>query len=335
MKQRMKAANSAITDQSRRERSSIRWSSSGIFLSSLSGSSSLAMDQAGSALAGAGAASAGADGSLSGSGNASAMTGGGPCRSEAWALSKSPSFGGVSALLTSPVGSMVLSTARSRFIWLALRIASRASSSSASRTSWSMPLWNSEASLRALRTQKATVFIAFGKSFGPITTRATSAMTAISDQPISSITAPEGAGPLEPAAWKAADASALDGFLPLGRGRGLAALQAGGIGVLGLRPAFLLLEAPFEGVDPHAHILHELRDLAAAAEQQQNHGQHDQPSPNAKTSHLGRSPILARPRGGGYWLKRPFSRNVPLPALSYVRSTDPNAKGAGPMPRPA
>src|SRR5262249_56256611 len=95
------------------------------------------------------------------------------------------SLGGVSAFATSPVGSIVFSISRLRLIWLAERMASRASSSSASRKIWSMPLWNSAASRRPLRTQKATARIAFGRAFGPITTRATTAIIAISDHPIS------------------------------------------------------------------------------------------------------------------------------------------------------
>ena len=67
-------------------------------------------------------------------------------------------------------------------------------------------------------------------------------------------------------------------------------LQARRLGLLAVRCALLFLQALFEGIDAGAHVLHELGDLAAAAEQQQHDGQHDQPMPNAKASHLGRSP---------------------------------------------
>src|SRR3546814_336823 len=49
----------------------------------------------------------------------------------------------------------------------------------------------------------------------------------------------------------------------------------------------LFFQALLEGVDALTHVTHQLRNLAAAAEQDQHNGQHDEPVPDTKTSHSG------------------------------------------------
>src|SRR5260370_42482723 len=48
-----------------------------------------------------------------------------------------------------------------------------------------MLLWNSRDKVRALRTQKPAIFKARGRSFGPITTSATTPISSNSGQPMS------------------------------------------------------------------------------------------------------------------------------------------------------
>src|SRR3546814_4765757 len=49
----------------------------------------------------------------------------------------------------------------------------------------------------------------------------------------------------------------------------------------------VFLEALLEGVDALSHVAHQLRNLAAAAEQDQDHRQHDEPVPDTTASHSG------------------------------------------------
>src|SRR6185437_6363734 len=92
------------------------------------------------------------------------------------------SSGAVSDCLSSPCGSMVFDISSSKLKRVAASRSRLTSSSSASRTMSSRLFWNSRAIERALRTQNATFFITRGKSLGPITTKATTAMSASSDQ---------------------------------------------------------------------------------------------------------------------------------------------------------
>ena len=54
-------------------------------------------------------------------------------------------------------------------------------------------------------------------------------------------------------------------------------------------PSFGSLQALAEGGDALAQVLHQARNLAAAAEQDENDGQDDQPMPNTKATHFGLS----------------------------------------------
>src|SRR3546814_5402492 len=58
----------------------------------------------------------------------------------------------------------------------------------------------------------------------------------------------------------------------------------------------LFFQALLEGVDALTHVTHQLRNLAAAAEQDQHNGQHDEPVPDTKTSHSGISHQIGRER---------------------------------------
>src|SRR5262249_42710354 len=174
---------------------------------------------------------------------------------------------------SSPVGSTfsarVFSTP-SDIAWLMVR---RVSSSSASRTSSSMPLRNSFASLRPVRSSCAPVRIAFGSSLGPSTRRATTTRMAICDQLRSNMTRSRRPAP----AYRRRVSAG--GFI-LAADIGLDGLVAARLARLGL-----ILQALFEGGDALAHILHQLRDLAPAAENQQHHCQKDEQVPNAERSH--------------------------------------------------
>src|SRR6266849_4774918 len=90
---------------------------------------------------------------------------------------------------SSPAGSMVRSISCARLTLVACSTCLRISSSSASRIIWSRLPWNSRAMARALPTQMPTVRMTRGRSLGPITTSATTAITANSDQAKSNIAA--------------------------------------------------------------------------------------------------------------------------------------------------
>src|SRR5208282_3630814 len=92
------------------------------------------------------------------------------------------SSGGASACSISPLGSMVFFTSSSKLNPAALSRFFFTSSSSASRTICSRLFWNSRAMPRALRTQIPAVLSTRGRSFGPMTINATTAISASSDQ---------------------------------------------------------------------------------------------------------------------------------------------------------
>src|SRR5262245_12820972 len=112
-----------------------------------------------------------------------------------------------------------------------------------------------------------------------MTTRATTAMTAISDQPMSNmlLSAPLRAVALCPAGL---------GDVIFLRGRVVDHL-AGGVG---LDLVLVFLDALFEGFDALGRVAHDLLDLPPTAERKQDDGQSDQPMPNAQATHDGGPP---------------------------------------------
>src|SRR5215831_4581668 len=168
------------------------------------------------------------------------------------------------------------------------------SDNSASRiASWNW-LWNSEAMRRSLLVHCPSVRSTVGSSFGPIAISATTAMSSSSLQPISNMEASTprgarcaGAPPIYAARRRvAAGASASAGLARLRDGRRWSGrrlvvdrlrVALGGLGL-----GFFFFREPFlERLDALGEIAHQLRDLAAPAEQQKAHGQNQNPVPNA------------------------------------------------------
>src|SRR5258708_27155377 len=103
-------------------------------------------------------------------------------------LSKSGTSGAFSDSAISPFGSIDCSTSLVTSIEATLSTCFLTSSSSDSRIICSTLLWNSREMTRALRTQTPAVRRALGSSFGPITTMATTPISAISLQLKSNMT---------------------------------------------------------------------------------------------------------------------------------------------------
>src|SRR5690606_23431721 len=103
-------------------------------------------------------------------------------------------------------------------------------------------------------------------------------------------------GAARPRGRRRASKSAVGGLLVLARrhrGGGGGAVPAEGLGVavvLAVSLLVVLLEAALELLDAGAEVLHQPRDLAAAAEQEHDHRQDDEPVPDAKATHAGHSP---------------------------------------------
>src|SRR3546814_441961 len=95
-----------------------------------------------------------------------------------------------------------------------------------------------------------------------------------------------------------ASASAVGSLVPVVRGshRGLPVDRLGIVFGLAVLLLVLIFQALLEGVDALTHVTHQLRNLAAAAEQDQHNGQHDEPVPDTKTSHSGISHQIGRER---------------------------------------
>src|SRR5271169_5241005 len=171
------------------------------------------------------------------------------------------------AALISPEGStclaIVFSTPSDMACWMERRV----SSSSASRTSSSTPLRNSPAILRAWRRSEAPVRMALGNSLGPSTSKATTSRMAICDQLRSNmkdVPADGSAGGFVLAAQ-----IGLDGLV----------VALGGLG--------FFLHALLEGRDALAQILHQIGNLAAPPEDDEDDQKQDKPVPDAKRSHAG------------------------------------------------
>src|SRR4051812_37900645 len=165
---------------------------------------------------------------------------------------------------------------------------------SASRiASWNWP-WNSAAILRALPIHCPTMRSTPGSSFGPMAIRATTPIRTSSLPPMSNMRSSvhasrsrpnpsrAGSGPL-PASRVLSGSDGLAADVGSGRGRR-------GIVFEGLRRLRLVgdlvvvLHTLFEGLDALRHVAHQIRNLAAA-EQQQDHCDHQDPVPNAKRTH--------------------------------------------------
>src|SRR3984957_15567475 len=187
---------------------------------------------------------------------------------------------------------------------------------SASRmASWNWP-WNSAAILRALPIHCPTMRSTPGNSFGPMAISATTAMTTNSLHPMSNIKNSAHARPSEPnipfnKIWAArafpqpvlphagrkinapqqdcrkratgcSDSLAAD-IRTRGRGRRCVMIERlQGFGLF--RSLFIVLHALLEGLDALRDVAHQIRNLAAT-EQQQDDCDHDDPVPNAKRTH--------------------------------------------------
>src|SRR6266516_3622813 len=122
---------------------------------------------------------------------------------------------------------------------------------------------------RSLLIHCPSVRSTVGSSFGPIAISATTAMSSSSLQPISNMEAstPRGAQCV--------------GAPPIYAARRLVVDRLR-VGLDGLGLDFFFLRQPFlERLDALGEIAHQLRDLAAPAEQQKAHGQNQNPVPNA------------------------------------------------------
>src|SRR5579863_6563413 len=172
---------------------------------------------------------------------------------------------------------------------------------SASRiASWNWP-WNSLAILRALPTHCPTMRRTPGNSLGPMAISATTAMTANSLQPISNMKASAHARPnafpnrdwagrvfippvLIPPAYNVPGSS--DRFAANVRPR---ALRRSGVVDRLYRLALVgdfvvVLHALLEGLDALGDVTHQVGNLAAT-KQQQDDPDHDDPVPNAQRTH--------------------------------------------------
>src|SRR5690606_36345490 len=174
---------------------------------------------------------------------------------------------GLSAFLMSAAG----------FSLLTLLASDLTSSSSASFSASSNCLRNSPAIWRILAVVLPNVRSMRGKSLGPTTTIITIAITSISVQPTSSMVR----------------ASAKSGRRARQHLGGLGRLRLGGLhrlvgamfhrlGRLARFRFVLVRHALLEALDALGHVAHQLRNLAAA-EQEQHDDQHDQPVPDGKT----------------------------------------------------
>src|SRR5215831_12521766 len=147
---------------------------------------------------------------------------------------------------------------------------------------------------RSLLVHCPSVRSTVGSSFGPIAMSATTAMSSSSLQPISNMEAstPRGARCAGAPPIYAARRRCCRGRE---RSAGLARLRDGrrwsrrrlvvdrlGVGLDGLGLGLFLFRQPFlERLDALSEIAHQLRDLAAPAEQQKAYGQNQNPVPNA------------------------------------------------------
>src|SRR5262249_9791086 len=141
---------------------------------------------------------------------------------------------------------------------------------------------------RSLLIHCPSVRSTVGSSFGPIAINATTAMSSSSLQPISNMEAstPRGARCAgAPPIYAARRRERSAGLARLGDGRRWSGrrlvVDRLRVGLDGLGLGFFFFREPFlERLDALGEIAHQLRDLAAPAEQQQAHGQNQNPVPN-------------------------------------------------------
>src|SRR5580704_5773148 len=211
---------------------------------------------------------------------------------------------------------------------------------SASRiASWNWP-WNSPAILRALATHCPTMRRTPGNSLGPMAISATTAMTANSLQPISNIKASAHARPTSfiietgPAASLFHRSCRHQIATPAYNAPGSSDRFAADIRPRRLRRSVVIdrlyrlalfdhlvvvLHALLEGLDALSDVTHQVGNFAAA-EQQQDDSDHDDPVPNAQRTHPA---ILQNTRNAG-----PFG-----PELSFSERRLKRCRKQGLKPR--
>src|ERR1700691_3284075 len=160
--------------------------------------------------------------------------------------------------------------------------------------------------LRTLRAHCPAVRNTAGSSLGPITISATTPISRNSVQEISNMEIP---GPFSRHAGIGAGcprspAAGASGHLGAGLGtrfHHVAGLMVEGLnGRIGVRRASLFLRhALLEGFDAFGDVAHHVRNLAAPAEYQEQHGADDQPMPDTQGAHTNLrarlAPALAAP----------------------------------------
>src|SRR5579863_5307502 len=155
---------------------------------------------------------------------------------------------------------------------------------------------NWSAMARARPAHCPAVRISLGRSFGPTTTNATIRITNSSLQAISNMqtdtSCSEARRRTLRASWRIGQLSLLDLF-------GLLGLD-GFVLVHNRTLVVRVFKAFLEIPDSVRDIAHDPGNLAPAAEQNDHNGQHDEPMPNCKTTHVTFS------RSHGYW--RPASQ---------------------------
>src|SRR6202161_304758 len=160
--------------------------------------------------------------------------------------------------------------------------------------------------LRTLRAHCPAVRNTAGSSLGPITINATTPISRNSVQEISNMEFPA-PGPFSRHAGVGAGcprcpAAGASGHLGAGLGTRLhyvAGLMVEGLNrrIGGRRTGLFLGHALLEGFDAFGDIAHHVRNLAAPAEYQEQHGADDQPMPDTQGAHTNlrvqRAPALA------------------------------------------